>query len=38
VHNFKTAFYIAVVQRLIAGVTVEGGDFRSVYRQSPAGP
>ncbi|OUC11762.1 MAG: hypothetical protein B0A82_26620 [Alkalinema sp. CACIAM 70d] len=33
-HNFKTAFYIAVIQRLIGGIKVEGQDFRAIKRQT----
>jgi len=38
IHNFKTAFYRAVMQRLINVGTVSATDYRSPIRQTPVGP
>ncbi|MEZ0213578.1 MAG: hypothetical protein ACAH27_11625, partial [Xanthobacteraceae bacterium] len=34
VHAFKTAFYAAVLRRMVGGVTVQAGDYRAFLRQS----
>lgn len=38
IHNFKSAFYKAVMERLINVGTVTATDYRSPLRQSPIGP
>jgi hypothetical protein len=38
IHNFKTAFYRAVIERLINVQSVTASDYRSPFRQTPIGP
>ena len=38
IHNFKTAFYRAVLERLVPGVDVGARDYRSEARQVLVGP
>jgi hypothetical protein len=38
IHNFKSAFYRAVMERLINVQTVTSTDYRAPLRQSPVGP
>ena len=38
IHNFKTAFYRTVLERLINVKTVTATDYRSPLRQTPVGP
>lgn len=37
-HNFKTAVYRAIIERLIKGVQVGATDIRALLRQTPVGP
>ena len=38
IHNFKSAFYRSVIERLITVSTVTSTDYRSPFRQTPVGP
>lgn len=38
IHNFKSAFYQAVVQQLIDVKTVTSTDYRAPFKQTPVGP
>jgi hypothetical protein len=38
IHNFKSAFYQVVMERLIDVGTVTSTDYRAPLRQSPVGP
>ena len=37
-HNFKSAVYRAIIERLIKGVQVGATDIRALLRQTPVGP